>query len=155
MKSVIKFVLFLAFSAPFLTPFDLWVPSVLLLSFLRDSTHLLFSHKNLLSLSLNSLYSPINLDFFALCIGDFLIFFRPILMLPELIHVHIPPDTVKRVAQRLGSTNASGVTQDRWLFFMRSTVLWPPELVVERMHSGKGSEVMTELKAIRYYWFNI
>lgn len=38
---------------------------------------------------------------------------------------------------------------------MRSTMLRSQELVVEKMHKAKGTEIMTELEAIRSYWFNI
>lgn len=69
---------------------------------------------------------------------------------------HIPPNSVNRAPQGLVSTNASGVvTKGRWLFFMRSIVLRSQELVVEKMHKAKGTEIMTELEAIRSYWFNI
>lgn len=77
-------------------------------------------------------------------------------MLQELIQDHITPNTVNRAPQGLVSTNASGVvTHGRWLFFIGSTMLRSQELVVEKMHKVKGTEIMTERKAIRSYWFNI
>jgi len=157
MKSVIKSVLFLSFSAPLLTPFGLWVSTVSSpYSFLWDSTQLVYcSTTRISSICLNSFYSPINLDFFALFTGEFFIFFLAHSCAARIDSWPHNSRYCYKSGPKWGSTNALGVTQRRWLFFMRRTMLKSQELVVERMHSGKGTELTTELKSMKYYWFNI
>lgn len=69
-------------------------------------------------------------------------------MLPELIYGHVLPDTVRRVAQRLGSTNASVITQGGD-FLHEKYHAKISRVSCRKDAQEKRSEVMTEPKVIR------